>query len=79
MRKPKPVPPVVPEQVFPEVVVPVPQLVMDELIVLEDDILEVLEAEEEIEPTVLAYVAVFEMDEDLEEEKESEMDLEEPD
>ena len=65
LREPVPLPPVVPEQVVPDVVVPEPQLVVD-----------IPEAEDDIEPVVLAPVVVLGMDD---EDEDLEMDPEEPD
>ena len=60
LREPVPVPPVVPEQVVLNEVIPKLQPVVD-----------IPEAEDDIEPTVLALVAVLEMDsEDIDEDEE---------
>ena len=72
LKKPEPVPvsPEVPEQVVPDVVVPKPQPVVHE---------PVIEAEADVELTVIAPVVVPEIeDEDIDEDEELEMDPEEP-
>ena len=73
LRKLEPVPPVVIEQIVPDVVVLEPQPV-------EDKIVYIPKAKEEIELVVLAPIVIPEMDdEDLDEDEELEMDPEEPD
>ena len=68
--------PVVLEYVVPDEVVLEPQPVMDELVVLEDELVDVPEANEDIEPVILAHIVILEMDdEDLDKDKKLEMDL----
>ena len=81
LRNPEsvPVPPVVLEQVVPIVVVLEPQPVMDELVMPEDGLLiDVPEAEDDIEPTFLAPIVVPKTD-DSDKDEDPEMDPKEID